>query len=508
MIVPDGRTDYEKLRELLGNPEETHLDLKASVDLGVLEDRLKIVKDIVTMSNRPPGGYILIGVDDAGVPCTPIGTIKDRRAFDGAKLGDLVRKYIEGEIHLRVQIHDHGSDEIVMVFVPHHRDGLPVPFSKDGEFMDPDGKVVTVFRPGEIWVREGAQNVRLRHAHWPDVLSEYTARIRKEAGDLAQQVIREFIASQANSAGTRRDIPLSTNMDYPTFAEAAATLLEVDNDVRLRQFLRSLTQSMAAGMSVEDFEKALNLWVIFCAQALYFERGDLVTEAIERLGDQYVKLGVGSDATRKRLSTVIRLYVIGSLAVRLEAWETVSSLALRPVPSESYGADYTYSSWIRHAQVDASRADLTSGRNGFIISAARELIVDHSAMRPDLDNIEFPSDTEITAHDVLLNSLCQFDLAYCFIVYTRGTGHGKAYPSSAAFNEDRATPVAQRIVSDADIRHRLIPGATDAEIAHAMREVYRVAMTQSLSEGGRWWGPPPTVDEFIGKNDPGPAAQG
>jgi len=33
MIVPDGRTDPEKLKELLGNPEETHLDLKAKVDV-------------------------------------------------------------------------------------------------------------------------------------------------------------------------------------------------------------------------------------------------------------------------------------------------------------------------------------------------------------------------------------------------------------------------------------------------------------------------------------------
>jgi predicted HTH transcriptional regulator len=66
LIVPDGRTDPEKLRELLGNPEETHLDLKAKVDLADGEDKLKFVKDAVTMSNRPPGGYILIGLDDDG----------------------------------------------------------------------------------------------------------------------------------------------------------------------------------------------------------------------------------------------------------------------------------------------------------------------------------------------------------------------------------------------------------------------------------------------------------
>jgi len=44
LIVPDGRTDPEKLRELLGNPEETHIDLKAKVDLTDNEDKLKFVK--------------------------------------------------------------------------------------------------------------------------------------------------------------------------------------------------------------------------------------------------------------------------------------------------------------------------------------------------------------------------------------------------------------------------------------------------------------------------------
>ena len=129
MIVVDGRTEYDKLVELLGVPEETHLDLKAHVDMASAEDKLKLVKDIVAMSNRPPGGYILIGVDDNGNPCMPIGTIPDRKRFDGARLGDLVRKYIEGEIHVSVAIHEHKGNEIVVVFVPKHRDGLPVPMN-------------------------------------------------------------------------------------------------------------------------------------------------------------------------------------------------------------------------------------------------------------------------------------------------------------------------------------------------------------------------------------------
>lgn len=67
-IVVDGRTDYDKLIELLGLPEHTHLDFKAKVDLTVTEDKVKFVNDAVSMSNRPPCGYILLGVDDGGTP--------------------------------------------------------------------------------------------------------------------------------------------------------------------------------------------------------------------------------------------------------------------------------------------------------------------------------------------------------------------------------------------------------------------------------------------------------
>ena len=293
------------------------------------DDKLKFVKDIVTMSNRPPGGYLLIGVDDAGTPCMPIGKITNRSKFDGANLGQLVRGYIEGEIHLRVQIHEHEGNEIVMIFVPHHLDGLPVPFSKIGQYPNPGGKADTVvFRPGEILVREGPANVPIRHAHWQDILSVYASKIRAEAGDTAQQLLREFLNVQQHSGDWRGNVPLLMDMDDSNFAAATTALLEAGNDVRLRQFIRSFGQIV----DTDDYELVLNKWTIFCAQVLYFERSDLADEAISRVWDAYSRLGVGEAATRKRLAVVIRIYVLGGLAVRLENWPTVTSLALRPVP--------------------------------------------------------------------------------------------------------------------------------------------------------------------------------
>jgi hypothetical protein len=357
---------------------------------------------------------------------------------------------------------------------------------------------VTVFRAGEIFVREGAENVPIRHAHWPDVLSAYTERIRNESSGFAQRMIQEFLAARGSSTGGATDVPLLMDMDETTFSDATVALLEAGNNVRLRQFIRPLGRSVNPGMSVEDYERALNYWVIFCAQALHFEHPDLVSEAIGKLCAAYTKLGVGLDEAHKRLAVVIRIYMLGSLAVRLEAWETVTALALRPVPS---GTGRVYSSWIRHAQVDASRANLTDGRIGFIISAARELMVGHPAMRPDLTEADVVAEAEVTADDVLLNSLCEFDIAYCFIVFAKGTDDGSAYPSSAAFSEYRARPMAQRIVADAEIRRRLIPDMTDAAIAQAMREVYERALTESAMYG-EWWSTPPTVDDFINEHAP------
>jgi len=68
-------------------------------------------------------------------------------------------------------------------------------------------------------------------------------------------------------------------------------------------------------------------------------------------------------------------------------------------------------------------------------------MVNHPALRPDIGDDEiFPAE-ELAPDDELLNSLCQFDIAYCFVVAAEGVGRGRYYPTSAAFNEDRAQPI-------------------------------------------------------------------
>lgn len=69
MIVVDGRTDEEKLRELLlAGAECTELEFKETLDLRTKRDELNFIKDAVSMFNHYPGGYFIVGVTDNGKP--------------------------------------------------------------------------------------------------------------------------------------------------------------------------------------------------------------------------------------------------------------------------------------------------------------------------------------------------------------------------------------------------------------------------------------------------------
>lgn len=93
MIVVDGRTDREKLFELLKSGGEcSELDFKETLDFSKKIDELDFVKDAVSMCNRYPGGYIVIGVDDDGNPSTRAEDTNWTQ-FDGAVLTDKIRKY-------------------------------------------------------------------------------------------------------------------------------------------------------------------------------------------------------------------------------------------------------------------------------------------------------------------------------------------------------------------------------------------------------------------------------
>ena len=152
-VVWDGRTDEEKLQELLRLGEQTQLDFKVELDLRDRKHELDFFKDAVAMANRPPGGYILVGItDDGKLPQRP-WRIKNPQMFDGATLRDKIGKYIEADIEVVSQLHTINGSDVVVIAIFSTRTGLPVPMMTVGQYNQPNGrgrmKTRTVFRPGE-----------------------------------------------------------------------------------------------------------------------------------------------------------------------------------------------------------------------------------------------------------------------------------------------------------------------------------------------------------------------
>lgn len=491
MIVIDGRTDREKLVELLQLPEQTHLEFKAELDLTAKQDELNFVKDAVSMSNRPPGGYILVGVNDDGTLALPTGTVSDRTRFDGARLGDMIRKYIEGEVHAISQVHEVDGHEVVLIYLPHHRDGLPVPMSKLGQFPGPNSKQVVVFREGDVLIREGAKNTPLRRAHWNDLLSLRDQRLREEARAQVDSLIADLAAAMRTGGAAPALVPLSIDMADDTFGEAVVSHLEADSDIRLRQFLG---QTAALVSNPDARQTALDKITILLAHAMYFERDAVAKKAMDSLFDAYAGLGHGDAAAR--LDIITRVYVLGSLAVRLRQWAVVHDLTLRPYPPS--GDVYIYSSWIRHGQVDASRANLfPMGKGGMMISAARVLMSEQPAMRPDVLDSAVRDPGDLAHDDALFNSLCQFDILYCLIVAAEGQHHGGGYPTASAMNQDRADPAFEVVASDPGARAAMFPTSNEGKIAEAMTQVFTSAERESFRFGGHWWSLPQEAQRFV-----------
>ena len=100
--------------------------------------------------------------------------------------------------------------------------------------------------------------------------------------------------------------------------------------------------------------------------------------------------------------------------------------------------------------------------------------------------------------DALLNSLCQFDILYCLLVLTEGQTSVKSmYPSSAAFDEARADPALVTVAGDSAVRATVFTNSNDGDIAAAMYSLVRLTMQEAFKFGGRWWGPPPSVQAFL-----------
>ena len=507
MIVVDGRTDREKLVELMRQGEQTELEFKSTLDLKDKQkpDRLNFVKDVVALSNLPRGGYMLIGVKDDG---TPVGMGDDSQDdWDGACLQNIVRPYVEGQIRIMSQIHALDQGAVVLLYIAPHDDGfLPVPFSKQGEYTPKgDKRQRKVFDVGQLLVREGAQNVPLRHAHWPTLLKRHDEMIRRQATEHLDSFLFELTAVLRSSRENKEEalMPLSIGLSDSAFEDAVNIHLERGRDQDVSLFVRTVSNG-----AEEDADAILDKLTMVAVLALYREKREVACRAIDALFDVYEQAGecAGECNAKILLEIVNRLYVIGSAAVRLKAWGILPCLVIEFPRNNLKPAKPVV--WIRDGQVRAIRAGLLSSekQGAYMLPAARRLMVEHAPMRPDVPESRLPDNhADLKDDDVLLNSLAQFDILYCLVVAAKTGDPKAAYPASSALKGCRAAPALQCVAVDGAVRQELFAGADDSVVAQAMKEVYEFAFRESKEfpeDGFGNWNevPPPETNAFIRKN--------
>lgn len=139
-------------------PEGPHDDLKRSFDPQSPKAFLDLVKDVVALANSG-GGRLVYGRNDTEV----FGLTEAAKfALDGAKVADLVDKYVSpAAVQIAHEIEEPlpGKTVVVLAIAPATS---PLVIAQDGVWRPP-GETYdkTVLRKGEIWVRHSSKNERV-----------------------------------------------------------------------------------------------------------------------------------------------------------------------------------------------------------------------------------------------------------------------------------------------------------------------------------------------------------
>ncbi len=504
-VVADGRVDREKLFELLAlGAEQEALDFKATVDFSIPKHQVDHVKDLLVLMSLPAGGYLVVGVGNDGSLATEFPEIVEAH-FDQAVLQAKVAPYVDGRIDVRSAVHrlpdGDGFRTVALIYAGPPPDLLPLIVARTVEYTKDGGGQQTVFRKGQILVREGTTAVELAPKHWNVLLARYTEQIKAEARKDVDALVSRVVAllEQAEGGGTPARTPIDVGMNLDTFSVAANALVESGSASRLDDALRE----SAAGLSSENGEvaDALDRLFTLALSTMLYGNEQQFSRIVEVISDYYDSVPPIRDATQNTAPSeqasatvwrdiAVRLYLLGAEAVRRRRWAHLRVLTLHPyATSDSYG----YSSWIRHAVTSASRAnvldveDSPRGQSAALISRALNL----ASVTPDLvPDFPEPSTTVPTVLDdsPLLDALCQFDILWCLVAYVEGGAHHHFYPSSSAFDQRHSYPAFELVAADEEARRALFPGHSDAEVAQAIDVVADSGRRQSQNNPGfNWW---------------------
>lgn len=503
--VVDGRVDMEKLRELLElGAEQEALDFKATIDFSNPKHQVEHVKDLIAMMSLENGGYVIVGVNDDGEMATDQPEITPKH-FDSAALTQKVSAYVDGRVDIRSAVHDlptatGTTRKVVLIYAGPPPGLFPLVVTKHGEYT-PAGasRAKVVLRIGQVVIRNGTTTDVLGALYWERILGRYRAKVEADARRGADALMGRVVSLLDQSErGGEPTAPIDAGMELTTFASAATILVESGSIARLDQFLVPTLGDLQARVSRSEYDEARlvldRVFVLAAATMLYGTEAQFnhVVDALARYYRAIPRIADATNPSETRRATawldvLVRLYALGSLAVRREKWSQLRALVLHPYEvTPSYG----YASWLRHAVTQAARADVLTLPDderaedlagAAVISRARLVALDVPQLRPDLPD-------GIVVGDILLDSLCQFDILWCIIAQSATTRPGAMdfYPSSSELNQHRADPAFELIATNESARHILFPNLNDREIVELVTYVYSRAEQQSWNFNGFW----------------------
>lgn len=499
LFAVNGRVDAEQLDALLAaEAEYPALDYKSACDLSDRRGRgrAEFVKDSAAMMSLPSGGYLVIGADGHG---RPVGASLDESMYDSANLTSILVKYLEGDVSLVSQIHHLEQGDVAVIYIARRADHL-FPIVKTDVVYVEHGKETIHLRTGDVIVRDGTSSRRWRSADLPALLKPYANSIRDQEkariGELLEEV-RIHQRGQNLAAG-----PIGTitwHLPSAEFDTAIAELCRAGDTKALRVLYLSLqsdglrlaaaaTKAGVDSTEMSDLLELLDRAASVAAVGVTLGDESVVEGGVQALHRIYLSLGHDGtplDDTMPRIWLEIAARVLGvmALAIRLEEWRAIPQLTLRAV-----GTGYVFRSWLRHADVWASRTDqsqkITDKKlRGFLVAVARQCVARVPAMRPDLpEDSAPPLDAAPEPSDQILDSVCQADFLWCVVAAAGGRGIGEQYPSFAALYDHRTRPMVDRLLSDRTVAAFLLPEVSQVQLKEIVNAILEMA-----SQASHWW---------------------
>jgi hypothetical protein len=513
----DGAVTDERLGALLALAAEyDELDFKRKLDLASKRNEVELAKDVGAMQVK--GGHIVIGVDGSGVPTGDMDGV-DTSPFDPANLVPKMQRYVDGSLDIASSVLTKDGHTIVLVCIKPNPRGCSF-FQIDGQYPDPQnpGQPRTVFRAADVFWRENTRSVRIRREGLEEIIERrFTAR--------RDDLLREWAAAQlalATGAQLAAAGGAATPAPSPSFAipsnEVTATgtrLIRENDEVGLRQMLddgRKRARTYIENNELGDDQLPTLLDSIACLAATFLSYGredwfehviQLLVEAYAAAGDVTVVKSFGysteispaARAPRVWLAIIERVFALGGLAVRREAWRAVRTLTTQlPEPLRQGGYERN---WLRHALTMASRA------RHFAVSTEAE---------QQIGLIDFARDDGIrldclrsdgASDDAVLTSIVQFDLLSNLVAVDAAHSLDPRvfYTNFARFRQDRVEPIIDKLLTDQPMRAEIFKGSDD-ELAMALAVIGEAAMNEGLRYGGfhDWYGT--LAAQFIAEHPP------